>query len=120
MTRNLLVILILVETAKTATDLEIPTFGSNQDVMTTVESAKSQIVPNHKSGNKTKIEEFSKEFRIQPPVNINSIVMFKTNTPNSERSLEYDFDDAIEKGRNTSNASNAPENEFEKVIGNLI
>ena len=45
--------------------------------------------------------------------------MFKTNTPNSERSLENDFDDAIEKGRNTSNASNAPENEFDKVIGNL-
>ena len=40
-TRNLLVILILVETAKTATDRETLIFGSNQDIMTTVESAKN-------------------------------------------------------------------------------
>jgi hypothetical protein len=77
------------------------------------------LVPNHKPGNKAKIKEFSKEFRIHPPVNINSIVMFKSNAPTCERSLEDDFDDAIEKARSTSSGTNAHVNEFDKVIGNL-
>ena len=76
-------------------------------------------MPNHKSGNKAKIEEFSKEFRIQPPVNINSIVIFKSNTPPSIglKGPENEFDKAI--GNLKIAKQKAPENEFDKAIGNL-